>query len=142
MKTIIQLLISLFGSATIVLAADVTAVPQPTPKPEDLAKFEGVWRGKWNVTWEIEFTFKRTEGFNFDVLYRTQTKRFESGLTTYKGTAEYDPQSRRLKHKAIELFWHEDGKRLFAKGNFQQLTSYALLKRQPATAVETSPSDK
>jgi hypothetical protein len=113
------------------------AEPTGSAAIEAAARFEGTWYGQWDASpTKIDFVLKRTDGLKFDVVYRYEDTRYGSPPKTEEGKAEYDPQSKRLKYRAIEFWWQEDGKRLVVKGTFNTTTRYALLKRsadvQPA----------
>lgn len=110
---------------------------------EAAAKFEGTWYGQWDASpTKIDFVLKRTDGLKFDVVYRFEVTRYGSPPKTEQGKAEYDPQLKRLKYRAIEFWWHEDGKRLVAKGTFNTTTLYSLLKRKPREETKSPEQDQ
>jgi hypothetical protein len=134
--TFFSLLLVCTAGSSAANAADASSL-------QEAARFEGVWRGQWNVSpQKIEFTFKRTEELQYDVQFRIQDIRSDLPAKVFQGKASYDPQLKRLKYLAIEFSWHEDGKRLIAKGTYDQTTNYALLKRRPAEEPDGPASDQ
>jgi hypothetical protein len=138
MRTYAMLSLVLLGAAAL-LGAEIPG----SSATEAAAKFEGTWFGRWDASpTKIEFEFKRTDGLKFDVVYRYQNTRYGSPPKSNQGQAEYDPQSKRLKYRAIEFSWHEDGNRLVAKYTFDTATNYALLKRKPREETKSPEQDQ
>jgi len=137
MRTYALLSLVLLG-ATVVQGAE----PPGSAAIEAAATFEGTWYGQWDASpIKIDFVLKRTDGAKFEVVYRYEDTRYGSPPKTEQGKAEYDPQLKRLKYRAIEFWWHEDGKRLVVKGTFNTTTRYALLKRESREEAKLPATD-
>ena len=142
MKTTWCLLFLVWLGCLSLPATDSSTVTAPTPKPGELARFNGVWRGKWDNIYVVELTIKHSTGNQFAVVSRHKEKTADTTMVESKGAATYDPQTKRLKYTNVELSWHDDEKRLVAKGNFPKFTRYAILTRQDPAKLGASADAK
>jgi hypothetical protein len=135
MNDIKLLLCLLLLSGCLLHAAETPKPPTPVAKPDELARFEGVWSGEWDGKWPVEFTLEHESGNQFKIVYRYKERLTDPKMTEYRSHATYNPQTKQLNYGKIEFTWHRDGKRLVAKGTFPKATRLAvLIKKDKPTA--------